>query len=85
MRKTNKVINENEKNVEKLQTGKHFTKFVDEPQMNALNQERVDDNFQYKRSVFRLYSKPRDFKATYGYDNKTSFKSKVKNIKNENK
>ena len=56
----------------------------DDPNINTLNNPDIHDNFSEQQKMFRPYNtqtgfrpynKKRDFKATYGYENKTRFKS----------
>ena len=76
-------------NVENVEKDMHKTNYIkDEPNINTINNPDIHkesyNNFNERQKIykpfntqtgFRPYNKKRDFKATYGYENKTRFKS----------
>ena len=68
------VQNEHQENLEKNNENNFYN---NQPCVeNTLNQNFKEKKFRpYSTCHFRPYNKERDFKATYGYDNITSFKS----------
>ena len=76
-------------NVENVEKDMHKTNYIkDEPNINTINNPDIHkesyNNFNERQRTykpfntqtgFRPYNKKRDFKATYGYENKTRFKS----------
>ena len=79
-------------NQEKIQQGKHVTKFVEDEQNKTyetpninnrylnteINSSFKNDKLRYKsHSNFRPYIKPKSFKDIYGYENASRYKTKA--------
>ena len=78
----NEKCNNNDSLIQnQTQNNNHFNQNYNDPNCyenyeNTLNQNFKEKKYRpYSTCHFRPYNKERDFKATYGYDNITSFKS----------
>ena len=80
MHKTNYEPNENEKVKEEINTINNpniinNNEEINNQEYNTYNENKNTFKPYYSQTGFRPYNKKRDFKATYGYENKTRFKS----------
>ena len=80
MHKTNYEPNENEKVKEEINTINNpniinNNEEINNQEYNTYNENKNIFKPYHSQTGFRPYNKKRDFKATYGYENKTRFKS----------